>query len=344
MIEVRCSCGHRFGVDEDAAGLTADCPRCGEDVPVPPEGPEPLALDPTSAPPGHTQTLAGDSIAPPPENPLDQADGERTLDYSRGISLDEFSDAIAQPTIGFFRDVLRSFAVLFGGRNWSIPIMMAIVDVALLVVVILMLAFTGSPVFVAIVSTLALLPLAWHCAIFFRACRAACAGDDQIKLVALQEGVWEDLIKPFGQFVACWWLAMLPMWLYLAFLAFAGSFRPPVEVALAVLCLCLLLWPAAILLIALGDSVTALTPRNLLRLIAGALWVYLLVWAALVGVAALGIAAGVVARHALGQVGVCPLLGLYAILLLVSMTGLLMMRVIGLMYHHFKARLSIEAE
>jgi hypothetical protein len=65
---------------------------------------------------------------------------------------------------------------------------------------------------------------------------------------------------------------------------------------------------------------------------------------ALAFVAGVGVAAGWAAFDSIQQSKVAPLLALYALILVLSMTGLVMMRVIGLMYRHFKAHLPFAAE
>jgi hypothetical protein len=115
-------------------------------------------------------------------------------------------------------------------------------------------------------------------------------------------------------------------------------------VEIAVLTACVFLWPAAILTVALGDSVTALTPGNLLRVVTVSIGPYLKLWAATVVVVGLIGAAGWVTTYGLRQANVCPAVGLLIMLLLVSVAGLVVMRVIGLTYRHFKDKLPFVAE
>jgi hypothetical protein len=234
--------------------------------------------------------------------------------------------------------LLRSFGVLFGGANRHMATRMAIVDLFMPVGV-----WAGLKGLVLPAFFMTLVPLGWHCAVYFRACQAACAGDDEAKLVGFEGGVVEDLAKPLLRFLATLCLAMMPLWVYWIGVGLFLDTRPPMGVDMLLLAVGLFLWPATVLLMVLADSITALTPGNLYLMISRAFGAYLLTWAALAGVLALGLAAGL-AYNYLQQSSLCPLLGLYVLVLAFSLTGLLMMRVIGLMYRHFKADLPFAAE
>jgi hypothetical protein len=137
---------------------------------------------------------------------------------------------------------------------------------------------------------------------------------------------------------------MAPLILYWICLGLSAQPRPPIMVDMTLLALGLFVYPAAVLVVVLGDSITALTPGNIFRMIVGAPGPYLLTWAALAIVAGLGIIAGWYVVDSVQHSKFGPAIGMYVLLIAVSATGLVMMRVIGLMYRHFKAHLPFSAE
>ena len=342
MIELQCACGYRFGVSDEAAGLTTDCPHCGEELLVPAESDEAIPFDPRAAPPPRERTVLAEPVALPSPPALSPEEAERAVPLLLGLNLRDLTDAITQPQVTFGRDVCRSPSVLFAGANKHMAPILAVTDAFLLFT--LCLIVTGINFVMAAGAALAFFPLAWHCSVFFRACEAACAGSDDVKLIVFDKGPWENLLKPFGRFVATWWLALMPLWLCLAVSTFTPWAGPSVPAWFVLLAVCLFLWPAAVVVVVLGDSVTALTPMNLFLAITGAFGTYLLVWGALAVVVALGVGAGWLAYHGMQQAAAGPLVGVYLVMLAVSATALLMMRIIGLMYRHFKAQLPFEAE
>lgn len=363
MIEVACPrCGFHFEVIDDALGLTADCPHCQAELVVgalPGEGgpldedAQPLPLDESAAPSEREITLATHTLKFPEPPPLDEQTRDRLTEHALGGGrpLDELSNAVAQPKVAFVRDAARSFGVLLGGANKHLWLAFAAAD--LLLVIALGLIFAGSagtgiplPPFLLAGFAVGVLPLCWVASIWFRAVQVAITGHDDVKLVGFDHGVLEDLLVPAAWLVASLLLAFVPLWVYWATLA-AVDADGPLAADLAMAALGLFFWPATVLVLVMGDSLSALTPENLFRMIFGAFGPYLAIWACLLAVGGIGSAVGVVAwalTQASGLAKTCPLLGLFVLVYVLSLTVLLAMRITGLMYRHFKARLPFAAE
>ena len=315
MIEVRCTCGHSFDVDDVALGITAECPRCGEVVLVPGKDEAIIELNPLDEAPREV-TLIGRPVEPPP--PGEGDDDEQQFSFETRLA--DLLDAIAQPKVPFGQDVARSFAVLFTGRNRLMLPAILLVDLLVLGAVSLAL-FHFNILFIVAALALGFTPFAWHCAVFFRACEHACAGQDDEHLTGIDHGVWEDLFRPFGRFLATWWLALMPLWGYMILRILAPALPAGPDAVLTLLAVCLFLWPGTVLLMVLADSITELTPANLFRIVFGAPGAYIAVWFALACIAGLAVLAGWVGRQALREAG-AAWAGVYLIILLCSITGL----------------------
>ena len=340
MIDLQCKCGYRFRVGDEARGLTADCPHCGQEVPVDfPDQQTVVGVGQSTVPPS-PRTVIAEPMDLEELKPLSaeevEAATKRTL--SRGLRLADLTNAIEQPRISYSHDLLRSFQVLFTGSNKGMLLRLAAMDAWILLVAMVAMGATYlQPPLVMVV----LLPIGWHCAVYFRVVEAGCAGQDDLRIAGIENGVWEDLFVPLVRFFATVWLASMPLWAYWLIIAALPGPPPPVTVDLVLLCVSLFVWPATVLTLVMGDSVLALMPQNIFRMITGAFLPYMALWLGMLLFGGLGIAAGWLVwnlSHDFNALALILLVPIY------SITGLLMMRAIGLMYRHFKASLPFAAE
>lgn len=353
MLEARCpECGYRFGVDDEAEGLSAECPHCAAEVLVPTQREVELPLNQTIPPPVRQHTVAAEPISPVPTAAPDEAAVE--AEFARvlaGIHA-RIPDAITPPTRSFAADAWGSPQVLLAGPNRHMKWRLLAMNVPLALIALLLMYITtaqgrGQQVAqmfsVLIVFAIGFFPVAWLCGACLRTCAAACAGDDATAIHVFSEGIWEDLLKPLGRMFAAVAVSLLPVWLCLLVSALYAHALPPV-VMTAALAIGLFLFPAAVLVLVLGDSVRALSPGNVFRLIFLAPLTYLATWAAMAALGVVVFYAFRLAQLAWAEKGLAYFLGIYLALLLMSTSAIVAMRVIGLMYRHFKDRLPIGAE
>ena len=342
MIELNCQCGHHFTVPDEAAGLDVECPRCDEEVFVDANAGQPLPLDESNPPPTREQTVAAHPVKlKSQENPTDaEADDAAEKVFANYRRLSEMDNAIHQPDVNFASDVLRSFAVLFGGRNL---ILLAMVPVSALAMLVGYAFCQIGWLFLPLGVIVGLPAAAWQSGLMFRICADACAGDDDSRLVVLRDGLWDDLGKPLVLLLAAGCAAILPLWIYWLALTIAQVPRPPVAFDMLLLAVSALLLPATILSVVLGRSVSALSPVMITRIIVQSFGPYLALWTAMICVIA--IAAG--AMHllsAMTDISLSPAVGSYLLAVITALAGLVMMRIIGLLYRHFKGQLPIAGE
>jgi hypothetical protein len=352
MIEANCrQCGYRFGVSEEARGLTAECPHCAAEVMVPSQAGEVLPLDQTAPPPVRQHTVTAEPLEVAPAPPVaDTAEADKDL-WDQLTVRARFPNAITPPKRPFAAEAASSPRAVFGGANrhlvWRVLLASAIFmgNVLLLMYI---LHGGGDGLYVAqmfgvlMVFVISFFPVAWLSSAGLKLCLAACAGDDETPVHVLGEGVWEDLVKPLGRMLATAVAAMWPTWLYL--LAAMLGIRMPPWTAWASLALSLFFFPAAALLVVLGDSAWALSPVNVLRLIFGAPAPYLSVWAALSVVTMFCMLALGLANAALRESSAAALAVIYVAVVLLMASFLVGMRLIGLIYRHYKAKLPFGAE
>lgn len=342
MIPVQCKCGRAFEVADALAGLTAECPACGADaaVPFPGQGEE-LALNTRDYTPREVTVIAEPIPEDVPTVGYASADTERTLqDAMTGPRPETFGDTIRPPRVRFARDVFAGFGALFAGPNRRMLPTLAGLNLLLATPVAL------GPLGVWFWPFLGFVPLGLQLALGFRACQAACAGFDDEKLLAIQDGVWEDIIRPLLWLLGTLWVSLIPLWIYYGVLYAARLPRVPL-IEIELLLVSLFVWPATVLTLVMGESLSDLTPANVGRMIVGAFVPYVIVWTvvAIVAMAGVGIAhlaSRTVSASSAGQF--CPMIGVWVLLTGLGATGLLVMRTIGLLYRHYKAQLPFAAE
>jgi hypothetical protein len=332
--------------------------------PAPPGGkPKTAAEGAASAQPGQAPPplpgASGDAAAPPTANDGALSPAELAIaqeDHAVWQQLHAHArlpDAIAPPARSFAAEALRSGPVVLSGVNSHMLGRVLIADFVLLIDVffLVMARESNGPsgivvkfLFGLLTPFVALLPVCWHCGAALQICAAACGGQDEETAVhIISEGVWEDLFRPTGRMLAAVAISLLPRWMYLLFVAFAERPLPP-SLEAAGWGLSLFLFPATLLLIVLGDSIKALSPAKVLHLIVAAPGAYLAVWAAMAALCAVIYGAFALARRALAEHGLAFVVGLYLAMVLISVAFLVAMRVIGLLYRHFKAKLPFKAE
>jgi hypothetical protein len=321
-------------------------PRPAEAAPPPQQGAPAVPAQPAA---GGEGIVEGE---PPPPDSMPEAQEDQALWRALNIHT-RLADAISQPTRSFAVEAMRSGSVVLGGVNNHVLGRVLIADFILLIDI-FFIVFTLSAggnvgifsqlFFGVIVPLVAFGPVAWHCNAGLQLCAAACGGQDEETAVhVFGEGVWDDLIKPLGRMLAVVAISLLPRWAYLIFVAFWDQ---PVSPALetASWALGLFLFPATVLLMVLGDTIKALSPGKILHVIVAAPGPYLAICSAMAVLCGVVYASLQLAREALAGSGAAFALGIYFALVLISMAYLVGMRVIGLLYRHFKAKLPFNAE
>ncbi len=252
------------------------------------------------------------AYAPPPAAP--------------GIGGEALQD---QPPERFSADLAWSFLLPLVRGNWAI-----VVSLTLAVEIINWIPFARiwiSPLLSAYLAALSLDTIA-H----------AASGENDFPQVGLQN-VWEDLLLPVVQFIGSWLIVLSPL-IVLMMLDNLGGVAVPVWALYMAGAAGLLLWPATVLAIAIGGTINAARPDIVVRTAFAAPMAYLTVCTGVALAGAILILPdyyplrspipGIPGAIVLGLAGTA--LGIYA-LLVVS-------RIVGLYYRHFKHRLPWTAE
>lgn len=342
-METRCDhCGYVFSVPEESEGLSAECPHCGEETVAELHDPSATAAEMEA----EADFKRNMPMAEPVETPslLEERKDEavqRAIDGHRKLS--DLEDYIRQPDTTFMRDVLRSFALMYRGSNEHMLSSLLAIDG--LIVASLFLVFIGvSFLFAAGILFLTVL-LAWHSSLLLKTCEAACSGNDDLKINVFSEGIVQDLAVPLFRMLASIVIVSSPALVYGIIMELLSIPRPSMIVDIVLLAVGFFAWPATILALVLGDSVVAINPVNVYRMIVGAIRPYLVVWLTLLGlmVVSAGCASLLLLVAKPDRYGT-QLLAAFVIVAVLSNTSVIAFRIIGLMYRHFKARLPFAAE
>jgi hypothetical protein len=351
MIELQCVCGERFSVDDQAAGLTADCPRCGKEVCVH------IDTKPEHQAQSHPQGQETSHALPDRffrRRARARREAVLRLAGPTAIDAERFKPAgeiAAEPARNFWADVARSFILPLRPRG--------LMPLALIVMFYLVfggLAWLDPGIRLRnrVVYLLIMMLTWWIYGYFLNVIGGTCKGEDDLPS-ALPDSItclWDNPGYASLEYWASYVWVWLPMWL-----AAMASFWFTQE--LNVLSLSILwglgmfFWPMTLLTIAVHDMETGasvLRFDHLLRAAMGGMGHYLVI-CVLAAPARLFEFAFVVNLFGvdhlrLNRASVPTISGAFLALLVVPYVYLNMvgMRAVGLYYRHHKRDLPWTAE
>lgn len=344
MPHFTCECGAKYRFAESAIGRRAKCKKCGTS----------FLLAPNSS--GTTISVAKDP-APPPSVSRPPVTRARITTEDRGSApppvipspLETLSPPLfvkADPSRGYVSSIL--WTLVFPSTPHNLATFIA-----------LWLALTMGPLVPFIGFFIGLFLLFWYAAFCFLVVSSAAAGDSDLPRVGFSGDVVEEYLYPALRWSVSWMVVMFPAGLYLAFLSWQGNSPPwqavPMKLAdvkdsiaggldpalLILVGLGFAAWPITILCIALGGVGAALRVDLTFRTVVRTVDTYLITLLLLSGALGLAAVTGDLLEKTLTRKGGPPGGGAMSYFLGVGIElycSIVLMRMIGLYYHHFKSR------
>lgn len=362
-ILVHCDCGATFDVDDRYAGRRGHCFECGRSVAVPDPavdeeeaGAIALApIDTSDTPSVPVRRPPADRLLPgsEPAAPTGQAPpAEKPVQTVYRHASDR--DAILAPEFGFWHDALRSFYLFLDPDNlfaclfvWVLHVFLGALSYATAQPP----AIPGPAIWIIPLLSLLfqLVLVSWLCGFYLDIILETARGEDALPPLAMEGNPWSDLLRPLSLFVGSWVAVLLPAGLCLAAEPLAGRAVDPL-IVLGLAGLGVFFWPSTILTIAIGDSLGAIRPVLIVRTVARSFLPYLAIWVLLL--AAIGLFVVPIVGITTGVLDNTPLAGLlgggwtpYVITsVLAGYLMIVIMRIIGLYYRHFKSDFAWTAE
>lgn len=361
IVRVHCGCGQRFRVRNARAGAGVRCPKCqrplllsqgdlrlaagGETIALVPGNdgqPAPARLlDAGELRPARSGSrpgaTGGTTYASPAAGAEAAVSGWRTLPAA-GVER----EPPPPPGVGylersraFLRDLVAGFWLAGRvGNLWSLGGM--VLGIGVLVILVWLTQFIVG--FFAFLAALLVwgVTVAYVVQFFWQTLQRTAGGEEDIPLVQADWDLFDDVLRPLVWMLLTTGLTCFPAWLVLAY----GPEPIAHRQTLAVLTLIItsLLWPIAVMSMAIGQSFVFLRPDWLLRALVGIGPVYLVAWAQCVLVGGAFIFVYVVDVSAdwplLARLAYAP-----ASLALLLYLGYIFFRSLGLLYRHFQDRL-----
>jgi len=330
-IRVQCSCGKRLAFPDGTEGRYGKCKHCRQRVLIQQETQD--------AEPDLEAGVGGD-----PSGSGAYADNPQWLPGYRGQGGDAvvYTGGAHVRRRGFWSDVGRSFVFFTDTDNLFSFLIVVVVNAMIRASEVM--AYLGAFAFGMIVGAWIL--RCWLFAFLINTITEIARGEDTLPSVSVSD-VWEDLVRPAWLFLASMLLMEIPAILLLVARPDTTAIHLPWILAVAGL----FCWPAAILMVAIGNGFRALWPHLVLRTILSAFGAYVAVWCLLV-VASLPIFLPILAKAGYlpawsvtsGSGGGARIVtGLFGCVA-ESYTMVVSMRLIGLYYRHFKGRFPWRAE
>ncbi len=361
-VNFSCECGASIRLPERAAGRKARCSSCGKVFTVPAPPPSPPTTTPAEDPSGPGDWLIefareadrAPSVILPPAPPMPFADDPpppppRHKREDDGDRRDSAMQGISGPERSYWADLLNAFAFPFTSEAWITLGLLTIFSVG-----------AGVLGFMPLLGCFFYVVVAGYLAAFFmNTIRDTAAGEDDLPEVWMSS-FFSDLLLPLLQFVLTWVVVLLPALVLLIYslaqledtnsvLAFADTV--PIFWILALATVGLFLWPAVILITAIGGSIRSVWPQTVIMTVARAPLAYLSMCAVLL-VSAAGwvfFSSGALDELAAkspvggGTVRMAVLLALVAGIFKLY-TAVVAMKAIGLFYRHHKRKFPWVAE
>ena len=314
-----CRCGAKLMFPESAVGRKARCRKCQFIFTVPDNRPvdilslAPLAEDmeftrPAAAPPGTSrqdEELAGDG----------------------------------QPR--FWGDLLDSLLVLADPGN--------IITCIVIVGLNFLLGLIGHTVPFGFGYTWIFMIAAWTlilgylCSFYLNTILEAAAGEDDLPTLRV-DNVVDDILWPLLQYAGSWLFAMAPA-IVASIASWWWSRDLPQNLITGLYLIGGFLWPAIVLVVALGNGFRGLWPHLLIRTVLAAPLSYLAVAGVLAVGTALSLWPSLLTAVGLGALGPTSERVLSVTTsILAPVVSIVSMRAIGLYYRHYKHKLPFEAE
>ncbi|MBI1826627.1 MAG: hypothetical protein HY287_13450 [Planctomycetes bacterium] len=362
MPSVMCECGARYKVADASLGKKSKCKKCGNVFTLKAEddGIFSIAPDEFSSPSPLASAIASGEVTQAPQAP--GRDGDDDTEQSEGFVgrsgfLANRPSAAATipitPTRSYFADVLRTFLFPSSPENL----------VSFIVIVIFM--STLGPIFAFMPfpygMILGFLLQGWYAALRFEIVRTSASGEDRLPSVGVSDP-WEDLVKPALCWIASWIVVVLPASAYLIYVVASGRLGSSAipnslssgisailgaNTEIAIFGVLLLLgacaWPMLILCVAIQGFSTLLRPdlilSTMIRTFPGYVATLLLVCGTIVLQNVLSLISSGRAATTGGSLVIAFLVSAMSIYV-----EIVLMRLIGLYYHHFKKKFAWDWE
>lgn len=343
MPSVSCHCGARYKVGESSLGKKAKCKKCGKVFTLAlPEDAGPLSL-------GEDDAFMDDAVA-------EAAEQSKAAPVEQDHSGSKPIAALALPPMG---RTITSTAIVtdkpkMGAREYFrdlIATLTFFLKPASLISFIVMWVILVVGIFGAYVPFFGFVLLwmswGWYAAFRFAVLRSAAAGEAEVPMVSLEDGVADGIVFPLLKWIGTWALALAPVMVFtVVYLgtapsALAGGVTPIIssggaDVTLVSLCaLGFFLWPMIVLCVSLEGFGSLLHVGLIGSTLLRTLPMYLLTVAIVMGTQYVDYAW----RTANLVAGVRT--NLYISIFGAGLTlyiEVLAMRAIGLYYFHFKRR------
>ncbi len=346
MATCYCACGAKYQVPDSAVGKEARCQRCGTTFIVEAEDESPIPVadgigvadevevaaeraraaalsarqGEIALPPGSPGTIAGPGARP--IGPAGPTDADR----------------------GYAGNVLWTFLFLASPGNLVI-----FVAIWMLMVFVFEVLLRFSFFFVFTVIAWALI-MGWYCVFRFNVVQVAAAGESDLPEVNFPRDLYGDLLRPLAAWVGTWVVVLWPALAYLVYAWQRGqlTFAEAVEIVAAgveglwqgatsgelvfdiLVYLGLALWPMVVLCVALGGFATVFRMDLLALTIIKTLPIYLLTLVLMFG--------AIVLVQTLEKMSSGVLASSVLVTGLAIYVDIVLMRLIGLYYRHFKRR------
>lgn len=315
MIAISCQCGARYRVPEKLAGKRVKCKQCGSPIPIPVPEPAPEAADEYEVDllADEPATIGGTAVAGPAVISVPAAAARPASDKSSHLGP-------------YLRDCAASLMFFAETGN-----LLRFVIVAAITMLRPLLWYAPCIGLLALIIV-----FGWIFSFLFNVLLNAADGQRDLPELTLMEGLMQTVIAPCFKFLAALIVACCPMVVYGVIDPEAVEQGEPtfwVFVGLGVF-----LWPMAILMVGIGGISSFARPDLIVRTLIRTLMPYLLVCVltagALVGSwfihQTLTGSGGKGSEHPIALLCALEVLELYA--------WVLVMRFLGLYYHHFKTR------
>jgi hypothetical protein len=353
MPRCTCDCGAHYKFPETSLGKKSKCKKCGAILVLEDEdGILAVAAEPETE---HVSAFAM------------QAQAAATT-TAKARHLDEDDEPARMPAPGVLRrsygaDVLWTF--LFPSTPGNlITFLLTAAAMGILAPLTAMMPLIG--IFFSLIVA------GWYAAFRLEILRSAASGEDDLPTLGISRDIWDDAIDPLLQWIGSWFVVLLPALTFLVFSLYQGSMDggdaftailggiggvieiagdgTPILLALVIAGLCM--WPIVVLCIAIG-GISALIRADLIaltlvRTFPGYVVTVIFLFAAValkdvISGRLTGAAGGTRATSAAQAIG--SVFMIYALLTAVSVyVDIVVMRLVGLYYHHFKGKFAWQWE
>ena len=334
-----CDCGARFRFPESAIGKRSKCKQCGAVFTLVDDeaGVIPVAEDIGASP----DAVPGESVRPlsPTQGEIFAPTGSPASISSVGRGAEQVTGDALKPT--FSTDVLWTF--LFPSSPGNLITFLAI-WVVMLIMPIVPLGLRAFSLLVWILIN------GWYTAFLFAVLQSAAAGEEELPSPTFSRDLVDDLVYPLFQWIGSWVVVYIPACAYLLLACLGGNVDPFDALQMVVggiervfqqgggqppafsilVCIGAFFWPMIILCIALGGFETVYRLDLIVSTIIRTFPVYVATLLLMFGAALLertltASTAGLSMRFVI-SIG------------LTVYFDIVLMRLIGLYYHHFKDR------